>query len=624
MCGICGFITKKGYTIEMLNRMRDTMLHRGPDDAGSVIMQGYDNYIIGLAHRRLSVLDLSPLGHQPMFSNNERVGVVFNGEIYNFAEIKEELKYEYTFSSQCDTEVIIAAYLKWGIDCVNRFNGMFAIALYDRESESFYLIRDRAGKKPLYYWIDGENMVFSSELKAIIEIPEFPRILDNTVIKKFLVHQYIHAPYTIFNNVYKLEPGTILSFKNGKIEKHKYWDVAFVYTSKSKNLISDYQTAKHELKQLLMDAVRLRMIADVPVGTFLSGGYDSSLISAIAQSLSTVPMKTYSIGFYDKEKDEAPYAKKVAEYLGTEHTEYYIDEKEMLKLVESIPQFYDEPFADSSQIPSMLVAQLARKDVTVVLSGDGGDELFCGYNTYDHLILAQKVDMIAETLGKITNYNEKIISRFPQNVKLMIHNRDIETKTQFFLDPYYEVVDILLPSKENVKYPFESKYHTANWQNKRMLLDMDTYLPEDILCKVDRATMKVSLEARCPLLDYRVMEYSFQIPHKFKYYHNDKKHILKDITHDFVPKELLERPKMGFAVPLDKWMRGALWEQLTDYANEDYINRQGIFRSEDVNNFLKKYKNVGESNSPLTSSYSRIAWSFFVFQQWYCRYKSLL
>ena len=301
MCGICGFITKKSYTIEMLNRMRDTMLHRGPDDAGSVIMQGRDSYIIGLAHRRLSILDLSPLGHQPMFSNNGRVGVVFNGEIYNFAEIKEELTREYAFSSKCDTEVIIAAYLKWGIDCVNRFNGMFAIALHDRESGNLYLIRDRAGKKPLYYWIDGENMVFSSELKAIMEIPEFPRILDNAVIKKFLVHQYIHAPYTIFNNVYKLEPGTILSFKNGKIEKHKYWDVASVYTSKSKNLISDYQTAKYELKQLLMDAVRLRMIADVPVGTFLSGGYDSSLISAIAQSLSTVPMKTYSIGFYDKE-----------------------------------------------------------------------------------------------------------------------------------------------------------------------------------------------------------------------------------------------------------------------------------------------------------------------------------
>lgn len=620
MCGICGFVTTKRYSEDLLRRMRDTMVHRGPDDAGSYITSVSNGYNLGLAHRRLAILDLSALGHQPMFSPDNRIAIVFNGEIYNFHEIRQELQGEYPFKSHCDTEVIIAAYLKWGIDCVSKFNGMFAIALYDREYDALYLVRDRIGKKPLYYWMDEGNIVFASELKPIMEIPEFPKIVDKEVIKKYLVHQYINAPKTIFENVYKLESGSVLSFHNGAIEVKKYWDVASVYRERAKNPIIRYEEAKEELKKLLIDSIRLRMIADVPVGSFLSGGYDSSLVTAIAQSISDVPVRTYSIGFYNEKYNEAKYAKEVAEHLGTAHTEYYIEEKEMLDLVQSIPTYYDEPFADSSQIPSMLVAQVARKDVTVVLSGDGGDEFFCGYNIYDTLPLAQKLDKIGAVIYYLTHNIMPELKGVPWKARALITNRKKETKTQLASTHYDNVANILHPSSESVKYQTECRYDVPSWQIKRMLLDMDTYLPGDILCKVDRATMKYSLEARCPILDYHVMECSYRILHKYKYFHGEKKYILKDIAYDYIPKGLLDRPKVGFGVPLADWLRGPLWEQLTDYANEGFVKRQEIFEPKNVQDFLECYKEIETRNPAMKSAYSTIAWSYFVFQQWYKTY----
>lgn len=636
MCGICGYVSKKNITLEQLKAMNDTMYHRGPDDSGEEIYDMHGGYQVGFAQRRLSILDLSSLGHQPMHSANKRVSVVFNGEIYNYQEIREELT-DYSFASNCDTEVIIAAYLKWGIDCVQKFNGMFAIALYDRENDEIYLIRDRIGKKPLYYWQQSDGIVFASELKPIMAFPDFPGEIRQGVLSRYLYQQYINAPDTIFKNVYKLEPGAILRFKPGKIETWKYWDIKQVYKSQITNPISSYEEAKEGLKELLKQSVAARMISDVPLGAFLSGGYDSSLITAIAQEHSDMPVKTFSIGFHEERYNEAKYAKAVAEYLGTNHTELYIDEKEMFDLVDSIPKYYDEPFADSSQIATMLVSGLARESVTVALSGDGGDEFFCGYNVYENVRQAQKLDMLGGMVHGICHMpgfkQLKMEDKLPFKVRVIAGNREKESKTQFGADNYIvkatKMVKDIWSSDDDltnldlrlpVHYLIESGYAVKDWQIRRMLLDMDTYLPGDILCKVDRASMKYSLESRCPILDKNVMEFSYRIPHEFKYKNGDKKHILKDIAYDYIPKELLDRPKVGFGVPLDKWLRGPLKEQLLDYSSYDYLDRQGIFNSKYVSDMITAYIKTGDAGPATGANYSKLAWSFFVFQQWYQRY----
>ena len=536
MCGISGFISKRRITLEDLTAMNDTMYHRGPNDSGAEIYDAAGGYAVGFAQRRLSIMDLSPLGHQPMHAADKRVSVVFNGEIYNFQELKKELS-GYPFRSQCDTEVILAAYEKWGIDCVSRFNGMFAIALYDRDAQEVYLVRDRIGKKPLYYWEDGENLVFASELKPILACPGFDRKLNPDILPVFLYQQYIPEPDTIFEQVKKLCPGTILRFRlqpdNGqkKRECFSYWSIKESYQKGIADPVTDFSQAKAELKAILQKSVKSRMEADVPLGTFLSGGYDSSLMTAMAQEASEAPVKTFSIGFEEKQYDESGYALAVAKHLGTQHTEEIISEKQMLELVESIPQYFDEPMADSSEIPTMLVSALARKQVTVALSGDGGDEFFCGYQMYRKLGQAQKLD-----------------------------------------------------------------------------------------AAVDRASMKYSLEARCPILDQRVMEYSFRLPHSFKDHNGCQKYILKEIAYDYIPRELLDRKKTGFSVPLDKWLRGPLKNKLTDYASPAFLKQQGLFDADAASKLIADWLGAGDGGAYTGSNYSRIIWAFFIFQQWAERY----
>ncbi len=624
MCGICGFISRKSITLGQLRTMNDTMYHRGPDDSGEEIFDGVDGYCVGMAQRRLSILDLSALGHQPMHSCDNRLVISYNGEIYNFLELRRELQ-DYPFRSHCDTEVILAAYLKWGIGCVDRFQGMFAISLYDRETGELYLVRDRIGKKPLYYWKDGENLVFASELKPIMEYPGFPRTIRRDVIKRYLYQQCVNEPDAIFEHVYKVEPGQIVRFCSGKTDMWKYWDIAEVYRRKKQENPGTYEEAKARLKDILRDAVRKRMIADVPVGAFLSGGYDSSLVTAIAQEVSSEPVKTYSIGFHEERYNEAKYAREVARHLGTQHTELYIDEKSMFDMVASIPKYYDEPFADSSQIPSMLVAGLAAKEVTVVLSGDGGDEFFCGYNIYDNVAQAQKLDLLGRmTYGvcQLPPFRKLgLFDRLPFRVQVVAGNHDRETKTQLGGRTYIRVIDRMLPDSGGpFKFPVESKYKERNWQERRMLLDEETYLPGDILCKVDRASMKYSIESRCPILDVNVMEYSYRLPHAYKYAGGVKKRILKDIAYDYIPRELLDRPKVGFGVPLDKWMRGPLREALEDMCSVEYLKRQGIFDAQYVHQFISTYLKTGDRGPASGANYSKVAWSFFVFQQWYRTY----
>ena len=624
MCGICGFYGKQNISLGQLTEMNDTLYHRGPDDSGVEIYDGKEGYAIGLAQRRLSILDLSPLGHQPMHSADGRLSIAYNGEIYNFLELREELK-DYPFKSHCDTEVILAAFLTWGISCVERFNGMFAIALYDREDESLYLVRDRIGKKPLYYLEEGENLVFASELKPIIKYPKFQKEIRQELLNRYLVHQYINAPDTIFKNVHKLEPGAVYQFCKGKKKQWKYWDAASKYEEKKNCFQGSFEDAKEELKKKLSHSIEMRMIADVPLGTFLSGGYDSSLMTAMAQSKSSQPVKTFSIGFEDKKYNEAIYAKEVANYLGTEHTEMYITEADMFGLIDDMTDYYDEPFADSSQIPSMLVSKLAKEKVTVALSGDGGDEFFCGYNNYKMLLDMQKLDFAGSMVYGACNLpgvkQMGLLEKLPVKVQIVANNRDRRLKVQpFELKQSETAVSMLKQEQLPYRFEEEAKYKEKNWQIRRMLLDMDTYLPGDILCKVDRASMKYSLESRCPILDKEVMEFSFELPHSYKYENGNKKRILKALAYDYIPKELLERPKVGFSVPLDKWLRGPLKEQLLDYCNQDFLKRQDIFKVSQVQQFIRHYLETGDKGSGTGENYSRFVWAYFVFQKWYQRY----
>ncbi|MDE7273194.1 MAG: asparagine synthase (glutamine-hydrolyzing) [Lachnospiraceae bacterium] len=633
MCGICGFITKKRIVLEQLKAMNDTMYHRGPDDSGEELCDAAGGFILGLAQRRLSILDLSPLGHQPMHSADGRLSIVFNGEIYNYQEIRQELC-GYPFQSNCDTEVILAAFLKWGIACVEHFNGMFAIALYDRKKDELYLCRDRIGKKPLYYWREQDSVVFGSELKPVMKAMEYigdgHKKINRQILGRFLYQKYIAAPETVFEHVFQVKPGEIVKLRVKRREKMdavlsvdrwQYWDIKTVYHKEKGSGPAQLADALPEFRTLLERSVRLRMVADVPVGTFLSGGYDSTLVTAVAQSVSDLPVKTFCIGFDDPKYNEAEYANNVANYLGTDHTTLMIGEKDMLELVESIPCYYDEPFADSSQIATMLVSQLARKQVTVALSGDGGDEFFCGYNLYKRVAQAQKLDVlgaIAHWIGQVAGIEE----RYPFKLKVISKNREKDAKTQLISGNYLTVAEHMTDQEDALPcyYDWERSYEEENWQVRRMLLDMDTYLPGDILTKVDRASMKYSLETRCPLLDTAVMEFAFRIPHSLKYKNGVKKKILKELAYQYVPRELLDRPKTGFGVPLDQWLRGPLREMLLDHTQDHFLQRQGLFHPKYTSEFVRGYLESGDRGAGSGSNYSRTVWALLVFQQWYKTY----
>lgn len=636
MCGICGYLSKRIITEHELSVMNDTMKERGPDDSGTQLWELPGGRTLGMAQRRLSILDLSELGHQPMSTPDGRLSLVYNGEIYNYRELREELP-EYSFRSNCDTEVILAAYLKWGIRCVERFNGMFAFALYDRESGELFLARDRMGQKPLYYWKSGDQLVFASVLAPIMKCPGFQGKIRKEVLPRFLFQEYINAPETILEDVFKVEPGTVLTWHAAasRMSIFRYWDVSERYEAMQSEPVSDFGEAKEQLKELLRSAVRRRMIADVPLGSFLSGGYDSSLISAIAQEqLGSTPLQTFSIGFEEKDYDESPYAAAIAEYLGTDHTQRIIGEQDLLELVSDLPKFFDEPMSDSSQIPTMLVSKLAREKVTVALSGDAGDEFFCGYGIYDLVRKAQELDGIgrlAHGIGQLPlGRGKKLEDCYPFRVQVISANRNPKTRTQFGAGSYVELAGRLVQRSEDdpllpVNYETEDRYPSENWQITRMLLDMDTYLPGDILAKVDRASMKYSLENRCPFLDPEVMLYSYRLDHDLKYHREksgwSKKYILKQLAGDYIPRELLERPKKGFSVPLGKWLSGPLREQLLTYGNAQFLKEQGIFNPEEVTQLIAKFLSEGDKGAGTGQNYSGLLWSFFVFQQWAAYWK---
>lgn len=615
MCGICGYLSNRPILDAELRGMNDTMYHRGPDDNG-IWEEVQETHAVGMAHRRLSIQDLSMLGHQPMLSQEKDVILVFNGEIYNYPLLKKELERTgYVFQSHCDTEVVLAAYRQWGCQCFKRLNGMFAIAVYDRNKRQIILARDRIGKKPLYYYYKEKDFVFGSELKPIMKYPRFDKKIQREMIGRFLCNKYIEAPFSIFENTYKMIPGTFLIYQDGNISINKFWDIIEQKEKLSDlDITNSFDDSVERLDSIIYEAVKSRLIADVPVGTFLSGGIDSTLITAMAQRAAGSPIKSFSIGFYEKERNEAPYAAEISKYIGTDHTELYVGEDEILAMLKELPYYYDEPFSDSSQLPTMLVAKLASEQVTVALSGDGGDELFCGYKMYDWTRIAQKADL----LGKMAYYLPgmgSVKKNLPPELRAFINNRNENYKTQLFVEVMEEEASLLLgmPFIE-AKFSCEKKLCYDNWQERRMLLDMMTYLPDEILAKTDRASMKYSLEVRCPILDYEVIEQSLAIPHKFKYNKGDKKHILKEVTYRYVPGQLLDRPKKGFGVPLKRWLETVLADEIKKYSDKDILKRQGIFVPEAVER-LRLLQNKSDR-----IMYSSMLWSFYVFQMWYQMY----
>ena len=632
MCGIAGFIDfHKKSTKSNIQSMIEPLNHRGPDGEGVSLFKS-KNAIIGFGHKRLSIIDLSQAGKQPMALNH--LHITYNGEIYNYQEIKNELlELGHHFNGESDTEMILHAYTEWGIKAVERFIGMFAIALFDEKKQEVVFIRDRAGVKPLFYYQKNDLILFSSELKSFHEHPEFEKKLDLNAVAAYMQYGNVPTPHCIFKNCGKVKPGHYLkiNLENKSQQEIQYWNVYDFYNQPKLNL--SFPEAKIQTKELLKSAFNYRMVADVPVGVFLSGGYDSTTVSSLIQAESTARLKTFTIGVPDIGLNEAPYARDIAKHLGTDHTEINCTEEEAIEMIKDLPFFYDEPFADSSAIPTTLVSKAARKDVTVALSADGGDEIFGGYNRYDFM------HRYGKTLNSIPKAVRKILVGAMGNIssekipvlkdKYNFHNRYEKLKT-VLNDPSEKEIMLSLSQQfndEQMKSVMKSEFTSlpTMFQSKEMLedfksplsymmaIDFQTYMLDDILQKVDRATMTNSLEGREPMLDHRILEFAAQLPDEYKYQNGIKKRILREITHDYIPKELLDRPKMGFAIPIAKWLKNELRDHVEEYLNEDRIEKQGIFNWEFITKLkMDFYKGRKEYDSKL--------WYFLMFQMWYERW----
>jgi len=643
MCGIAGFWhnkTRSEAPLEVLRRMAGALRHRGPDDAGVWWDEGAE---VGLAFRRLAILDLSAEGHQPMASASGRLVMVFNGEVYNYEEVRAELG-ERKWRGHSDTEVMLEALEQWGVEqAVRRFVGMFAFALWDREERKLYLVRDRLGIKPLYYGRAGSAFVFASELKAIRQHPGFAAEIDRDALALYMRHNYVPAPHCIYKGLRKLQAGCVLTMDAATSEPvvQRYWSGEEVALRGQQALLqmSDAE-AVEELHRLLLEAVRLRMIADVPLGAFLSGGVDSSTVVALMQAQSARPVKTFTIGFHEEEYDEASDARSVAGHLRTDHTELYVTPKEAQEVVPLLPEMYDEPFADSSQIPTFLISKLARRSVTVSLSGDGGDELFGGYNRY---AWTRRIWSAVGALPEVVRRGaagalcaapiEKIDAAF-RSLRWAVPKRlrygaagDKAHKLAGLLSmdgpqalyyralSHWENPEEIVPGAEEpetVREGIVRAFRDLPIEEAMMMVDLLNYLPDDILTKVDRASMAVSLEARVPLLDHRVVEFAWKLPRHMKLRKKTTKWILRQVLDKYVPAKLIERPKMGFGVPIDRWLRGPLREWAESLLSEKSLSEQGFLNARRIQETWGEHLS-GRRN------WQYLLWDVLVFQQWLSR-----
>ena len=645
MCGIAGFLESNATSsAEELRhvalRMADTLRHRGPDDGGAWVDAAAG---IALSMRRLAILDLSPTGHQPMQSSSGRYSLVFNGEIYNCEDLRRELLAQNlrpSFRGHSDTEVMLAAFEHWGVlDSVRRFNGMFAFALWDCSDRTLTLARDRFGEKPLHYCVTRGQFLFASELKALRAHPHFTGEIDVDSVALYLRHNCIPAPYSIYKNTRKLPPASVLTVSVDDFEGtlRQYWSLREVAETGTANPFQcNEDDAVTMLDGLLQDAVKIRMYSDVPLGAFLSGGIDSSTVVALMQTQSSLPVKTFSIGSRNVEYDEATYAARVAHHLQTDHTELYVTSQEAMEVIPSLPQIYDEPFADCSQIPTFLVARLARQKVVVSLSGDGGDELFGGYNRHTwggalcrrlkpfplflrkfgaatiDALSPNAWDMLLRTAGPALP--RTVRQRMPgdklHKLASVMGSRDAYAMYYRLVSHWYQPTHIVNGAVEPYTLLTKSNHvKLANAAEQMMYFDAVTYLPDDILVKLDRATMAVSLEGRVPILDHRVAEFAWRLPLSLRVRGREGKWILRQILYRYVPRELVDRPKSGFGIPIDSWLRGPLRDWAEDLLNEDRIRREGFFNPKPIQRTWKEHL-AGRRN------WAYHLWDVLMFQTW--------
>jgi len=629
MCGIAGFIDFNHQSnLENLRAMASCMPHRGPDGQGEQLFEE-STAQIGFGHRRLSIIDLSHAADQPM--HFEDLSIIFNGEIYNYNEIRNELlALGHQFQTHSDTEVILHGWKEWGAESIHKWRGMFAIVLLNRSAQTITCIRDRAGVKPFHYYFKDGLFLFGSELKCLMAHPKFENILDPSAVASFLQYGYISAPHSIFRNTQKLLPGHILELdlQSRAIKTSQYWNVYDAY-NKPKIKIS-LPDAILETERILQESFEFRMVADVPVGVFLSGGYDSTCVSALLQKGRTEKIKTFTIGAADNKLDEAPFAREIAQRLGTEHTEYYCTIQEALEILPTLPEYYDEPFADSSAIPTILVSRMAREKVTVALSADAGDEIFAGYNRYDYISrYGNKLSSIPKPIRKVAaalmgavssehipvlKHKANFHSRYDK-LKNLLHDPSPEEllKNLSVVFSDREIQALMSQDFQNLPTAHTSKELLPEFYDSlsfMMAVDYQTYMADDILQKVDRATMSVSLEGREPFLDQHIIEWAATLPSNYKYHEGTKKFILREIVHKYIPKEMMDRPKMGFGIPVNDWLHKELKPLVMQYLGPDALAKHGLFRNGEIALLIRDFYNGR------TEKYLKV-WYLLMFQMWY-------
>lgn len=624
MCGIAGICAYRGDAIKDIEKMNSMLYRRGPD-AGSHWIDEHAKVVLG--HRRLSIIDVSNNGLQPMVSRNERYVIAFNGEIYNFHEIKQRMEREHQLpklKSTSDTEVILEAAACYGVrQTVEMMKGMFAIAWFDREEKKLYLTRDRVGEKPLYYGFVNGSFVFASDLAAIKKIEGFAGAVNTDALNLYFQYGYIPSPHTIYKNIYKLEAGSILEISAPFETYHtyQYWNMKEIAKKGQENLFQGTEAeAKQELERLLKEAVAGQMAADVPLGAFLSGGIDSSLIVSLMQAQSTQKIKSFTIGFEEQDYNEAEYAKEIAAYLGTAHTELYVSKQDALDTVLHLHEAFSEPFADSSQIPTMLVSKMTKEHVTVSLSGDAGDELFCGYNTYQSIeksfaalqnrlkkvppFVKDSIGVLAKTAG---NAHTQRLYRYGRYCTL---NSALKSyKEAGMLDSRTAHLSKSNKILSDSNHQYEEGY-LGEIKHDMMLMDLLQYHPDDILVKVDRAGMYYSLETRIPLLDKDVVEFAWRLPLQMKYDNGVTKKILREILYEYVPREMLERPKKGFSVPLSTWLleKGTLYEWAQDMRSSAKTKASSFINMQIADSYFEDFFKNGK--------WSNQVWYLLMFEQW--------